>query len=127
MTMPMPIPAESFRHRLHRECQARGLTLRELGELAGLSHGYIRLVEVGKRQGKAHDYVVRLALALDLDPRELLVHALRDTLLATVGDALGLLVSQDQESPVDRDTSLNRCVDQMLTCGALAEGSTPPL
>ncbi|MER6116159.1 helix-turn-helix transcriptional regulator [Streptomyces sp. NPDC001743] len=50
----------------------RGLTLRELGGLAGVSNSYLSMVEGGKRLLKDSSYISALADALKVAPAELL-------------------------------------------------------
>jgi transcriptional regulator with XRE-family HTH domain len=77
--------------RLRRARQARGLSLRAVEARSGVDHGYLALVETGKRRVPPPAHVLRLALALQLDPRELLVHALRERLQEELGATLALL------------------------------------
>ena len=61
----MPQAQETFGQALRRLRRARGLSLRRLDELSGLSYSYLSMLEVGVRM-PARETIGRLAQALQL-------------------------------------------------------------
>lgn len=50
--------------------EKRGLTLRELGQLAGLNHAYIHRLETGAKEAPSAETMQKLSRALKPTPRE---------------------------------------------------------
>ena len=57
---------------LHRARRRAGMTIRQLGEVTGVSYAIISRVETGKRSQVTFDVISRLAFALDVDLTQLI-------------------------------------------------------
>jgi transcriptional regulator with XRE-family HTH domain len=60
----------AFGFLLQRLREQRGLSLRELGQLAGIDHAYIYRLEAGDKESPSEDIVTKLIRALKVGKRE---------------------------------------------------------
>lgn len=74
------VPVVRFGRRLRRLRHARGKSLAVIAGLAGISQAYLSCVELGIRSAYRLPLIVRLAAALEVSPRELVLLALGDYL-----------------------------------------------
>jgi transcriptional regulator with XRE-family HTH domain len=124
--------SELFRHRIRRLRLERKFTLRDVARRTGLSHGYIDLVERGSRPIPVPEYVLRLALALEVDPVELVLCAtleeLRDTVAPVVTtfrldpDAWSLEVRRPDGTLLARTNASGSAEERLFR----PEGQRPP-
>jgi transcriptional regulator with XRE-family HTH domain len=74
------VPVARFGRRLRRLRHTRRKSLTVIAGLAGISPSYLSFIETGLRSVYRLPVIVRLAVALEVPPRELVLAALEDYL-----------------------------------------------